>query len=85
MKQIDREDKRERSFFETKQAREIIILRKMSLKSEHNSIEIEKKHIVKFIDFFFIENDCNNFYLVMELCDVFNLNSNFHIRNLNLK
>jgi len=79
MKQIDRENKRKRSFFETKQAREILILRKMSLKSEHNSNEFEKKHIVKLNDFFFINNDWDHFYLVMEFCNV-----SFLIRKLNL-
>ena len=79
MKKIERECKKEKSFFETKQAREIIILRKLSLKSEHNSIEFEKKHIVKFIDFFFINNDWDHFYLVMEFCNV-----SFLIRKLNL-
>ena len=64
MKQIER-DKNYSSFFESKQAREIIILKKLS-----KSNSDERNYIIGYIDFFFINRDNFYFYLVMELCDV---------------
>ena len=64
MKKIVR-DLHLRSFFDSKQAREIIILKKLS-----KSNSDEKDYIVGYIDFFLVNGDDFNFYLVMELCDV---------------
>ena len=56
---------KQKSFFETKQAREIIILSKLC-----KSNSLAKNYIVEFIDFFFVKIDPNHYFLVLELCEV---------------